>query len=410
MNILFIEPIWGYEGGIERYVLDCIVEFNRLGHRCSLAYGRQSAKPVQKDLADLLHGIYQLSNLSLFESAGDASEIKHLNTILELEKPDVIFMCEVKNLALLYRLKDYGGLVPMSHASMLVCMRTSNTTYIRRQMCTHLVGYRCFLHGCVVRRSPDQRRRLVLNSVRSQRQLLNVYKSIGNHIVPSNYSKQRLVQHGFTPDQVSVLGLFTNMDPPPPLSLSEPPLISFTGAIHRYKGVDYLLRALKYVTTPFKCSVIGDGEYLPYCKRLARRLGIADVVDFKGWLSTQEIAEQLRTAAVSIVPSIWPEIFGIVGLEAMMCSKPVVAFDAGGISDWLKDGKNGYLVPVKDTKLLAARIEALLKSPRTAVRMGAEGHRLVMNTYNKKQHIEQLLSIFHKAAASRVGNSGASVA
>ncbi len=57
-----------------------------------------------------------------------------------------------------------------------------------------------------------------------------------------------------------------------------------------------------------------------------------------------------------------------------MCSKPVVAFDVGGISDWLKDGKNGYLVPVKNTTLLAEKITELLKNPQTAANMGAEGH------------------------------------
>ena len=251
-----------------------------------------------------------------------------------------------------------------------------------------------------MRKNPNDGHGLILNSVRKQQMLLSIYKSIGIHIVPSNYSKQRLIQHGFQPEQVTVVSYFTNIQPLPAVSIDgRPPIISFMGHMHRYKGADYLLRALTHLSTPFRCSVIGDGVYLPYCKRLVRKLGLSDVVDFEGWLSTQEIASHLRAATVSIVPSIWPETFGIVGLEAMMCSKPVVAFDVGGISDWLKDGKTGYLVPVKHTRLLARKIESLLRDPQMAANMGAEGRRFVMSTFSKEQHFKRLLAVFERAAA-----------
>ncbi len=312
-------------------------------------------------------------------------------------------MSGVRNYALLSRLRNYGGLVPMSHINLLACMRESNISYFRRTICTHNLGCRCLLHGCFVRKSHNNAGRpLIYNSLRKQHKLLSIYKSIGIHVVASNYMKQRLIQHGFQPEQVTVVGYFTNLQPLPAVSLNgQLPIISFVGRMDRYKGIDYLLRALTRVSTPFRCSVIGDGYYLPYCKKLARTLGLSDVVDFVGWLSTQEIAAHLRAVSVSIVPSIWPEPFGIVGIEAMMCSKPVVAFDVGGISDWLKDGKNGYLVPVKNTILLAEKIEALLRDPQTAANMGAEGYRLVTSTFSKNQHFERLLSVFRKAAATR---------
>jgi glycosyltransferase involved in cell wall biosynthesis len=128
---------------------------------------------------------------------------------------------------------------------------------------------------------------------------------------------------------------------------------------------------------------------------------VSDVVDFVGWLSREEIAAHLRAVSMVIVPSIWPEAFGIVGIEAMMCSKPVVAFDAGGISDWLKDDKNGYLVPVKNTMLLAEKIEVLLRDPQTAANMGAEGYRLVTSAFSKEQHFERLFSVLGRAAVAR---------
>lgn len=409
MNILLIAPIWGYAGGTEQYVVNCLQEFTRRGHVCSLVYGSKSAKPVQPDIAKDLQGAYQISSVSRFETVQDALEVERLNSILEREKPDVIFMSGVRNYAILSRLREYGGLVPMSHDNRLVCMRMCNTTYFRKKVCTHNLGYRCLLHGCFARTNHDDSgKKLVYNSLSKQRRLLHIYRGINTHVVASNYMKQRLTQHGFQPAEVTVVGCFTDLRPLPAVPLNEqPPIICYVGRIDRYKGVDHLMRALARVPGPFKCLVIGDGDYLPYCKKVAHSLGISEAVDFAGWLPTQEIAAHLRAVSMVVVPSIMPEAFGIVGIEAMLCSKPVVAFDSGGISDWLKDGINGYLVPVKNTALLAEKIEALLRDPQTAANMGAEGYRLVTRNFRKEQHFERLFSVFEKAVAGkgRIHNS-----
>jgi glycosyltransferase involved in cell wall biosynthesis len=161
------------------------------------------------------------------------------------------------------------------------------------------------------------------------------------------------------------------------------------------------MRALARLSSPFECSIIGDGNYLPYCKRLSRKLGIADRIDFTGWLSRDKVKEYLTTCSMLVVPSIWPEQFALVGLEAMMCSKPVVAFDVGGNSDWLKDGISGYLVPVKRADLLAQRIDSLLRDRQKAARMGSEGYRIVKTVFNKEGHFSQLLAAFEGAAQTR---------
>jgi glycosyltransferase involved in cell wall biosynthesis len=400
MNILLIAPIWGHLGGLERYVADCILEFTRMGHVCSLIYGFTSDRPVESGIANLLHGAHQIGALSRFETRQDALAVAQLETILYAEKPDAIFMTGVRNYALLARLKAYGRLAPMSHDSSLVCMRMTNTTYVCRKICTHNLGARCLLHGCSVRKNPDKAgERLIYNSLREHRKLLDLYKDLNVHVVTSTYMKQRLVQHGFREEQVRTVGCFSNLRPQKPFPVDrERPVISFVGRMNRYKGADFLIRALAEVSVPFRCSIIGDGEHLPYCRKLADKLGLSSVVDFLGWRSSQEITEHLRGVSVAVVPSVFPEPFGIVGLEAMLCSKPVVAFDVGGIPDWLKDGETGYLVPVKDTKALAQKLEALLLDPVKAAEMGVAGQRRVISTFSKQQHFDRLLSIFEEAA------------
>jgi glycosyltransferase involved in cell wall biosynthesis len=207
--------------------------------------------------------------------------------------------------------------------------------------------------------------------------------------------KNRCLQHGFRPEHLQVIGQFTDVQPDPEDSVNEAtPVVLFMGQIDRYKGVDYLLNALALVRAPFECVIIGTGPYLSYCRDLMAKLGLTDAVQFLGWLPRDETKAYLRSARMLVVPSILPEAFGMVGIEAMACSKPVIAFDSGGISDWLQDGKTGYLVPAKDISMLADRIASLLQDPHKAAAMGREGRRLAMGTFNKEAHFDRLLSIF----------------
>ena len=399
MKILLMAPLWGQWGGKEQYLLRCVEEFTRLGHQCVLAYCQTSSKPGQTNLPSIRR--YEITTYSDITSENDTWGAEQLTSVLRDEAPDVIFMCDVRNLCLLALLKNYGGLVPMSHDNWLTCMRTTTTTYFSRTICTHTCGYRCLPHGCFVRKNYDGKG-VIYNSLCQHRAVLESYKGIDIHLVTSNYLKRRLVQHGFTPDQVVVVGCFIDLEPmTSPAENESVATITFAGRIDRYKGVDYLMRALAKLSSPFRCFVIGDGDYLPYCKELGRKLGVGDRVNFIGWLSRDSLTEHLSRSSMLVVPSICPEAFGLVGLEAMTCAKPVVAFDVGGISDWLREGINGYLVPVKRTDILAQRIEALLQDRQKAANMGAEGSRIVRTCFSKERHFEYLLSAFERAAHTR---------
>jgi glycosyltransferase involved in cell wall biosynthesis len=399
MKILLMTPLWGQFGGKEQYILDCIDGLTRMGHECCLAYGRTSSRPGQTCLPSIRQ--HEIATYSEITSARDELGAEQLSGVLRTEAPDVVFMTDVRNLCLLTVLKNYGGLVPMSHDYQLACMRVSRTTYLRGWTCTHECGYACVLHGCCLQRNPLGKG-IKYRSPFQHRAVLDFYKTLDIHLVASNYVKSRFIRDGFKQDQVRVVGYFTNTQSCSTVAVDGcVPTVTFVGRIDRLKGVDYLMHALAQLSSPYRCSVIGDGEYLPYCKELSKKLGIAGSVSFPGWLARRELAEHLSASSVVVVPSIWPEPFGIVGLEAMMCSKPVVAFDVGGISDWLRDGTNGYLVPLKRVDLLTQRIDALLRDRQKAAKMGAEGLRIVRTDFSKERHFAHLLSAFERAARMR---------
>jgi glycosyltransferase involved in cell wall biosynthesis len=113
------------------------------------------------------------------------------------------------------------------------------------------------------------------------------------------------------------------------------------------KGGDLLIRAAARAAErtgiPIPLTMCGDGPQRGEWTALAGELGVA--AEFPGWVDAGERLRLFRAASVLAVPSVWPEPFGLVGLEAGSQGVPAIAFDVGGIGEWLADGVTGRLVP-----------------------------------------------------------------
>ena len=115
----------------------------------------------------------------------------------------------------------------------------------------------------------------------------------------------------------------------------------------------------------------------------------------------KEINKYLADSDIVVMPSMIPESFGLVGIEAMASGKPVVAFDAGGIREWLADGETGYLVERGDVRGMAERISRLLKNSSLAKRMGEKGKELVEKYYRRDIHLPGLLDVYQDVIKTR---------
>jgi glycosyltransferase involved in cell wall biosynthesis len=91
--------------------------------------------------------------------------------------------------------------------------------------------------------------------------------------------------------------------------------------------------------------IAGDGPDRARCETLGARVRSADIaIEFAGWLDPASRAAALSKAAVFVMPSVWPEPYGLSGLEAVVAGVPVAAFDVGAIDEWLGAG-HGALAP-----------------------------------------------------------------
>ena len=131
-----------------------------------------------------------------------------------------------------------------------------------------------------------------------------------------------------------------------------------------------LARALPLAAARLGCRLhlraVGDGPDRARFEAAARTHASAQVrVTFPGWLGADDVREEMARAHLLVVPSLWPEPFGLVGPEAGSQGLPAAAFAVGGIGEWLRDGVNGHLAPGSrpTTEGLAAAIHACLESP-----------------------------------------------
>jgi phosphatidylinositol alpha 1,6-mannosyltransferase len=149
------------------------------------------------------------------------------------------------------------------------------------------------------------------------------------------------------------------------------PTVLFVGRMDQEKHVDELIRALSALPAdvPARLELIGDGPERGAWTALAARLGIADRVRFRGFLSEEALLEAYARAAVFCMPGT-AELQSLATLEAMASGTPVVAADAMALPHLVRPGRNGWLYTPGDVAGLATRLSALLSDDVVRARMG----------------------------------------
>jgi len=206
----------------------------------------------------------------------------------------------------------------------------------------------------------------------------------------SAYVRGRIVRQGVAPERVVLAPYFPGVPGLPDESLPSRPdghTLLFAGRLTPEKGLEYLLRSLRHLGGRWRLVVNGDGPDLARATALARRFRLLDRIEFAGWSSRQQLLRCYEAADVVVVPSVWPEPFGLVGIEAMAYGRPVVAFRSGGIPEWLAHGETGFLVENGDVAGMGQRIGELLADPQLRLRMGRAARDMVRREFSPARHL-----------------------
>jgi glycogen(starch) synthase len=188
--------------------------------------------------------------------------------------------------------------------------------------------------------------------------------------------------------------LFRNLQRPRPYELA------FLGRLVTDKGAALLLEALARLTSTGRSArllTIGSGPQEGVLKERARRLGLAERVDFAGALDGEPLVEALNSAAILVVPSLYDEPFGIVALEGIACGCAVIASGGGGLPEAV--GPCGVTFPNGDVEALSASMAQLLASPDMRERLTgrASDH---LRTFTTDAIAARYLRLFEAAAGN----------
>lgn len=162
--------------------------------------------------------------------------------------------------------------------------------------------------------------------------------------------------------------------------------LSILDEFHKYKGLDYLLKALKIVKKEIpdvKLIVGGKGKLMDYYSHMSENLDIKDNVEFHGFIPDEKIVEYYNKSNIFILPSISSsqEGFGIVALEAMACKTPVISTEIVGVADDLKNSNSGIIISPKEVNELAQSIIKLLNDENLQKKMGKNARKLIEDKY-----------------------------
>lgn len=176
--------------------------------------------------------------------------------------------------------------------------------------------------------------------------------------------------------------------------LKDPSIIKilFAGSLIERKGIRYLISAFIELEKKYfnlKLIVAGGGILENEMMLLCKNFKIEKKVFFLGTISHKKMLDEIKNSDILVLPS-WDEAFGVVYLEAMSMKKPVVGTINEGISDFITDGENGYLVEPRDSSSIIEKLSLLIENKKLRDVIGNKGFEAIKNLTWERNAIEYI--------------------
>lgn len=173
-------------------------------------------------------------------------------------------------------------------------------------------------------------------------------------------------------------------------------IIVSTSRLTPKNGLDYLIKAVANLPD-LKLIIIGDGEQREFLESLIERLRLKNRVSLLGSMEHSKLPDYLSMADVFCRPSI-NEGFGISFIESMACKIPTIGTNVGGITDIIKDGENGILVPPENVGELTNVLKRVVEDENLANRIAEEGYRTVRERFTWEVVLKEMDKVYQRLA------------
>ena len=412
-------------GGVETHLNSIIPEIAQLGHET--AFVSEVSLPAGRELIALPLGVPAWC----VEESGEDEVLAAVTAW----RPDLIYVHKLERPEFEARLLGVAPAVFFAHDYYGTCisgLKTFKTPVTTP--CDRRFGWQCLAHYYPHRCGGlNPVTMLKLYRLQSRRlRLLRRYRAILTH---SEHLKAEYIKHGIEPARVFNLSYYARKSRPAPRTDAEslhgtpsegaeagasaprdgdgrPFRLLFLGRMDRLKGgqilLDALPRARALLGRPVRLVFAGDGPARGAWEQSALALsrwheGIE--VEFAGWVQGAALDSLLASSDLLVVPSQWPEPFGLVGVEAGLRGVPAAAFAVGGIPTWLSDGVNGHLAPgdPPTAEGLAEAVAKCLRDPQAHARL-RRGAVEKARHFNLESHLRALKEVFEHVLSEENGS------
>ncbi|MGR5094390.1 glycosyltransferase [Vibrio maritimus] len=258
-------------------------------------------------------------------------------------------------------------------------------------------------HGFDLIESPTviEHGRLHVNYYRNRHRL---NEKVTKFIAVSERVKQRMLYAGFPKEKIirHYIGIDTKKFTPDQ-SVARENLVVCVGRMSKYKGQEYLIRAMAGVQkehSDYRLVLIGDGDERASLERLASQHSVN--ITFTGRQTPEQVVDWMRKAKVYVQPSVrlkngQEEALALTIVEAQAVGTPAVVFSSGGMREAINPGRSGFVVDSESTTQLANAISNLVSDQCLWESFSDEARRYVLEVHDLEKQTEKLESIYEQA-------------
>lgn len=390
-------------GGVETYLDTVIPLLEAAGHEISLL--------CEHDAPSTSQAISRSANAPAWCVAEMGAQ-RSLES-LRRWRPEVIYSHGLADSQIEARALTLAPAMIFAHDYRAVCISGSKAfAFPATTPCVRRLGA-----GCVVnfypRRCGGLNPLTMLADFRGAARRLALLRSARAVLTASEYVRAEYVRNGLSPNAVRCVGLpIVDRGGVPPMasdatdgaSTASPLRLLFAGRMEPLKGGRILIDALPLISSalsrPLVLTFAGDGGARFEWARRADAIVHSEPalrVEFTGWMDSAALTSLFDSSDLLVMPSPWPEPFGLVGPEAGVRGLPAAAFATGGIPEWLTDGVNGALahgVPPA-TADLADAIVRCLRDPAEHARL-RRGAIELAKRFSPGRHLDALAKVIEE--------------
>lgn len=384
MRILVTSPHAAIVGGTESYLDSLIPSLLARGHE--IAHLHEHIPPEGRPRVGPA-GIERICEATLGKRATlDACEAWRPDVIFQngLEEPHLARALAHRHPSA-FLVHDYhgtcvSGMKRFAYPSIVPCSRALGVGCLA-----------CYLPRRCGGRSPVTMFKLYALAVRR----LSVVRRHDRVLVTSRHMRDEFARNGVAPERLQLIPYTAPGEPltePPPAHVRSDKIL-LIGRLTAPKGGPLLVRAIARAQSVLgrgvELVVAGEGPDRSAIENTASETGVS--VRFEGWVNKERRARLYDEVDAIAVPSLWPEPFGLVGVEAAYVGVPSIAFDMGGITEWLTPGVSGEVAPGThpSAEALGDAIVRTLRDPEHLARLRRSAWEL-SHRFTTEKHLAAL--------------------